>query len=290
MIQSKRLCTWRGLSITILFALTPVAVTVLVAAPLGGPPVNDQCASAIPVAVPSTTQGTTIGSTVDNSFQTCGVPVTSPGVWYSVVGTGNTMTASLCDGTVYDSRLSVYCNSCSTPTCISGNEDGCGLQSIVSWCSQPDEVYLILVHGFGNDDGDFTLALSDDGVSCDNAINCSGADICDDASGSCCNEKGNGTPGCSNAECCSMVCEFDPQCCETKWDIICALTASILCDFCKNPPQCPWDLDESGSVGTTDLLELFSQWGTAGSADFNESGTVDTADLLILFANWGPCK
>ncbi len=55
-------------------------------------------------------------------------------------------------------------------------------------------------------------------------------------------------------------------------------------------PSCPWDLDNSGSVGTSDLLELFAQWGTDGSADFDGSGTVGTSDLLILFANWGPCK
>ena len=54
--------------------------------------------------------------------------------------------------------------------------------------------------------------------------------------------------------------------------------------------KCPWDLDKSGSVGTSDLLELFSQWGTDGPADFDESGAVGTGDLLILFANWGPCK
>lgn len=53
--------------------------------------------------------------------------------------------------------------------------------------------------------------------------------------------------------------------------------------------ECPWDLDESGSVGTNDLLELFAQWGTVGSADFDGDGTVNTSDLLILFINWGPC-
>ncbi|MCH8824351.1 MAG: right-handed parallel beta-helix repeat-containing protein [Planctomycetes bacterium] len=52
---------------------------------------------------------------------------------------------------------------------------------------------------------------------------------------------------------------------------------------------CPWDLDEDDNVGTSDLLELFAQWGTAGSADFDGSGAVNTADLLILFANWGLC-
>lgn len=52
---------------------------------------------------------------------------------------------------------------------------------------------------------------------------------------------------------------------------------------------CPADLDGNGTVNTNDLLILFAQWGTAGSADFDGSGNVDTADLLILFANWGPC-
>ena len=52
---------------------------------------------------------------------------------------------------------------------------------------------------------------------------------------------------------------------------------------------CPWDLDGSGSVGTGDLLSLFSQWGTDGPADFDGSGEVGTSDLLVLFVNWGPC-
>ncbi len=59
-------------------------------------------------------------------------------------------------------------------------------------------------------------------------------------------------------------------------------------DECENA-QCPWDLDGNGAVGTGDLLELFTQWGTNGTADFDENGTVGTGDLLILFANWGLC-
>ncbi|MCH8823627.1 MAG: FG-GAP repeat protein [Planctomycetes bacterium] len=59
-------------------------------------------------------------------------------------------------------------------------------------------------------------------------------------------------------------------------------------DSCE-PAPCPWDLDLSGNVSVADLLVLFAQWGTGGSADFDGSGAVDTKDLLILFANWGPC-
>ena len=56
------------------------------------------------------------------------------------------------------------------------------------------------------------------------------------------------------------------------------------------PGNCPWDLDNTGSVGTSDLLMLFAQWGTDGPADFDGSGAVGTSDLIILFANWGPCE
>ncbi len=58
---------------------------------------------------------------------------------------------------------------------------------------------------------------------------------------------------------------------------------------CSPAKPCPWDLDGNTFVSTGDLLELFSQWGTAGTADFDGSGAVGTGDLLILFANWGPC-
>lgn len=54
---------------------------------------------------------------------------------------------------------------------------------------------------------------------------------------------------------------------------------------------CPADLDSDGTVGTSDLLELFNAWGSnpIGPPDFDGNGTVDTNDLLELFANWGPC-
>ncbi|MCH8822948.1 MAG: right-handed parallel beta-helix repeat-containing protein [Planctomycetes bacterium] len=54
---------------------------------------------------------------------------------------------------------------------------------------------------------------------------------------------------------------------------------------------CPWDLDGDGSVGISDLLHLFGNWGSnpGNPADFDKDGFVNTNDLLILFANWGPC-
>ncbi|MFQ5489200.1 MAG: hypothetical protein ACE5GE_00650, partial [Phycisphaerae bacterium] len=135
-------------------------------------PANDLCDNPIAVAVPSTTPGSTDGATIDSAPE-CGTGVTSPGVWYSVTGTGNMMTASLCNGaTAYDSKLSVYCADCIDFTCVDGNDDTCGLQSEVAWCSQAGAQYLILVHGFGGDSGPFELAISDNGSPCSGAVAC----------------------------------------------------------------------------------------------------------------------
>jgi outer membrane protein assembly factor BamB len=51
---------------------------------------------------------------------------------------------------------------------------------------------------------------------------------------------------------------------------------------------CPGDLDGSGAVGTGDLLQLLSAWGSAGG-DLDGDGTTSTQDLLILLSAWGPC-
>ena len=57
------------------------------------------------------------------------------------------------------------------------------------------------------------------------------------------------------------------------------------------PSPCLIDLDCNGSVGVTDLLELFSDWGRCASlpTDLDNDGSVSTNDLLILFANCEPC-
>ena len=87
-------------------------------------PTNDLCDDAIAVAVPSTTSGSTAFTTIeDNVTDGCGTTITAPGVWYSVTGTGNTMTANTCLNPQYDTKLSVYCGDCADLTCIGGNDD-----------------------------------------------------------------------------------------------------------------------------------------------------------------------
>ena len=148
---------------------------------------NDLCANAAPLSLNVPTAGSTTDATVDpNAGANCGTSITSPGVWYSIDGTGNTMTASLCNGTSYDSKISVFCGSCSSPTCIAGNDDACSVQSRVSWCSEAGSTYLILVHGFSSAVGDFQIEVTDSGVACSGAIECAPTgggsnDYCDGA-------------------------------------------------------------------------------------------------------------
>jgi len=148
------------------------------------PPPNDLCEDAIAVGVPSNTNGTTTNST-PGIAPDCGFGVTTTdGVWYTVVGTGNTMTASTCNETTdYDTELSVYCDDCDDLTCISGIDDddsqSCvldGFLSTFSWCSQAGATYRVFVHGdFNgefNETGDFQLDITDNGQPCQDAIQC----------------------------------------------------------------------------------------------------------------------
>ncbi len=149
------------------------------------PPANDLCVQAIgPLSVPSITPGTTEDATFDDVGD-CGTfnDNTAPGVWYTVVGTGKRITAStcgpMCDYDTYDTKISVFCRSCDEPICIDGNDDNCpdgasDFLSTVTWCSQAGAEYLILVHGFESEVGDFKLFLSEDGdgQACEPELQC----------------------------------------------------------------------------------------------------------------------
>jgi len=131
---------------------------------------NDTCATARAVSIPSSTNGATIGASVDSGLPACTVTVTSPGVWYSVTGTGGVMTASLCGAASYDTRLTVFSGAtCGALVCVAGANNTCGSRESVAWCSTLGANYFVLVHGSGAE-GTFTLAMST--VSCNDANAC----------------------------------------------------------------------------------------------------------------------
>ncbi|MEM7228996.1 MAG: hypothetical protein AAF432_09295 [Planctomycetota bacterium] len=74
----------------------------------------------------------------------------------------------------------------------------------------------------------------------------------------------NGTPGCSDFDCCTTVCEADPFCCDTEWDAICVANAAqtIECGYtgsacCAPDGTCIEGFGFAGceSIGGTLLLE-----------------------------------
>lgn len=222
-------------------------------------PTNDLCDNATIIGVPSNTTGNTSAATPDAAPTCSGFSVTAPGLWYKVVGTGNTITASLCNaGTNYDTKLHVYCGGCAALSCVFGDDDFCGFPpgySQGSWCSASGTEYLILVSGFGSSTGDFELTMTDDGVPCSTPPTCDGGGgVCGPPNPNDCSVP-NGTPGCSDAACCEAVCAIDPYCCDVAWDSICASEAAdicfgtpcdVICDPGKTPenePDCGLPVD-----------------------------------------------
>lgn len=141
-------------------------------------PTNEACDRALgPVPLDgSLIRGTTAGAEIPQEAPFCVSGVTAPGVWYLVQGTGRTLQASLCDGDGssnsifggFDTRLSVYGGECPSPdgggedflTCVEGNDDFCGTQSLVTWLAEEGVEYYLLVHGYQDAVGDFALRVT----------------------------------------------------------------------------------------------------------------------------------
>ena len=128
-------------------------------------PINDSCLNAIALTCNSLVSGTTIGATDEAVIDgtTCGTSITSPGVWYTIQGTGGTIVASTCNNADFDTKISVFEGSCDSLVCVGGNDNSalCGTgSSEFSWASNIDSTYYILVHGNLGNIGNFDLTVN----------------------------------------------------------------------------------------------------------------------------------
>ncbi len=122
-------------------------------------PSNDLCTGAITINCGQTLSGNTACATIDN-VAFCGTTLnTAPGVWYTFVGDGSTVTMSLC-GSSYDTKIGAFRGSCGALTCVAGNDDFCGLQSQITFGTIAGVNYYILVTGFSTATGNFVLNRS----------------------------------------------------------------------------------------------------------------------------------
>ncbi len=146
-------------------------------------PANDLCANAEAVTIGTPVNGTTLNARLDQNAVAAGacngLTVDAKGVWYTVVGNGNDLRASMCDSLdPFDSVISVYCGTCENLVCVNADDDGCGAPgsgtvSQVDFCSTAGITYYILVHNFlGDLGGAFTLTVSDLGTTCTSTVVC----------------------------------------------------------------------------------------------------------------------
>jgi len=136
-------------------------------------PENDDCSNAQALEIPAFINGSTSGALPEANAPFCGTSVDAGGIWYTVTGTGDTITVSLC-GSSYDTKLHVYCGTdCDNLFCAAGIDDFCGLQSQVDFCSTAGQTYWILVEGFAGSQGSFTMSVTDDGFACGSPARCS---------------------------------------------------------------------------------------------------------------------
>jgi hypothetical protein len=130
------------------------------------PPINDLCSGALPLPCGQTVTGTTTGCTATGDpTGNCTTSVDAGGVFYTIQGTGGSITLTTCGTTAFDSKLFVYTGTCGgTYTCVAGNDDtstaSCNLASTLTFASVAGTSYLVFVSGYQANAGPFSLTAT----------------------------------------------------------------------------------------------------------------------------------
>ena len=128
------------------------------------PPANDLCGGALVLTCGQSLTGTTSDATATGDPTTaCGASVSGSGVFYSIAGTGGSITVSTCNAaTSFDTKLFVYSGTCGTYTCVAGNDDddqcsASAVASSVTFSSALGTNYFVFVSGYKGETGTFVL-------------------------------------------------------------------------------------------------------------------------------------
>ena len=275
------------------------------------PVANDECGEAEPIACSQIVTATTVCADTTESTYCDQYNIGQyfhGGLWYSIVGTGDTLRATLCfEDTGYDSYLSVYEGDCDNLDCVAGNDDQdeadffaepCYenfLASAVEWESEEGVEYLLHVSGSNAVTpavGGFDFVLVCDGVEvggCLDSLACNYNPFVTFEDGSC---DYITCAGCGLASACNFdstafindlaLCDFtcygctDASACNYSPD---ATIESGLCEYsscagCLEPEACNYDPD---AILDADDCEYTSCVGCTDEAasNFNDQATVE---------------
>lgn len=150
-------------------------------------PPNDSCATAEDLPLNTIViVDTTLATDDPQSVPLCGTASNvNQAVWYKVVGTGNTLTATTCNagGGFNDTMIQVWCNTCDNLMCAAGNDDATcaisGVRSTTSWCSALGQTYYIAVGGYSANAGLIALSVTEGSP-------CADPPVCTPPTGACC--------------------------------------------------------------------------------------------------------
>jgi len=134
-------------------------------------PANDACAGAIALSCGQTVTGNTATATNDVAPLCTGIAPQGKGVWYTITGTGGTITLSTCStATLFDTQISVYTGACGALSCVAANNNSSACtsggaypaarKSTVTFNSVFGTVYRILVSGTVSASGAFSLSVT----------------------------------------------------------------------------------------------------------------------------------
>lgn len=225
---------------------------------------NDACIDAITITCGTSATGSTTEATLDPGAFTCGTSVSSAGVWYSIVGTGDAITLSTCQDLAYDTKINVYTGSCEDLVCVTGNDDGgdCDVGSTASFPSEPGTTYLVLVQGYNGFTGDFELSATCGPV---------GYDYCQGATPIGCNQSLPGSTMQATPDAIPFFCETGIQA-PGVWYSFTGTGDPVVISTCESS-----DFDTRLNVytGTCGALECVT-----GNDDTPEVGLCSTANFL----------
>lgn len=227
------------------------AVTAIV----GGNPFNTTTATTSPQAVSDTQCADT--------FLNWGTA--NQDVWFKYTATeSGVLSINTCDAASFDTSMVLYSGTCAGLTQVACNGDGTGLAGCQGFYSN--------ISGYAASAGDYYIRIG--GYTPASGISESGAGIlslsfqaanagCLGATGDC--GAVHAEPGCSDAICCTSVCEFDQLCCLIQWDQTCLDAAVSLCGIfiysCVPGGPANNCATNATNVGSADSVVAFSSIG-----------------------------